>query len=46
VTPINYYFDLTPLEYLTGLITERGFMTPNDIKQYIKNMRIHRIFSD
>jgi len=46
VTPINYYFDLTPLEYLTGIITERGFMTPNDIKQYIKNMRIHRIFSD
>jgi len=46
VTPINYYFDLTSLEYLTGIITERGFMTPNDIKQYVKNMRIHRIFSD
>ncbi len=46
VTPINYYFDLTPLEYLTGIITEGGFMAPNDIKQYIKNMSIHRIFSD
>ena len=46
VTPINYYFDLTPIEYLTGVIAEGGFMAPNDIKQHIKDMRIHKIFSD
>jgi len=46
VTPINLYFDLTPLEYITGIITELGFMTPNDLKKHMKNMRIHRIFSD
>lgn len=46
VVPINYYFDLTPLEYLTDIITERGIMTPKDIEQYIKNLNIHKTFSD
>ncbi len=46
VEPINYYFDLTPLKYLTSIITEQGIMTPRDIKQYIKNLKIHKTFSD
>jgi len=46
VTPVNYYFDLTPLEYLTGVITESGMMTSNDVEQYVKNFKIHRVFSD
>jgi translation initiation factor 2B subunit (eIF-2B alpha/beta/delta family) len=46
VTPINYYFDITPLEYLTGILTEKGLMTPNKMKQYINTLRLHKVFSD
>ncbi len=31
VTIENYYFDDTPLEILTGVITEDGILTPNEI---------------
>ncbi|MFW6120449.1 MAG: translation initiation factor eIF-2B [Petrotogales bacterium] len=46
VAPINFYFDLTPLSYLTGIITEGGIMTPTQIKQYIKRLRIHPMLSN
>jgi translation initiation factor 2B subunit (eIF-2B alpha/beta/delta family) len=42
VNIINYYFDLTPLNYLTGIITEEGVKSPNEIKQYIRSLRIHK----
>jgi translation initiation factor 2B subunit (eIF-2B alpha/beta/delta family) len=28
VTVVNYYFDLTPLDYLAGIITEDGIISP------------------
>lgn len=31
VTVENYYFDDTPLEILTGVITEKGILTPGEI---------------
>jgi translation initiation factor 2B subunit (eIF-2B alpha/beta/delta family) len=46
VTPINRYFDLTPLTYLTGVVTEKGIMTPSEIKEYMKGLKIHRLLSD
>lgn len=39
VTAVNYYFDLTPLEYLTGVITESGQFTPSDLKQHFKKLK-------
>ena len=46
VVIINHYFDLTPLDYLTGIITEGGVESPDKIKRYIKNFRIHRALYD
>ncbi len=41
VTPVNPYFDLTPLEYLTGVITERGVLTTETVKKDIRSLMIH-----
>jgi translation initiation factor 2B subunit (eIF-2B alpha/beta/delta family) len=44
VTPINYYFDFTPLEFLTGIVTENKILKPPEIKERIKNLKIHNSF--
>lgn len=41
VTPINYYFDLTPLEFITGIVTEKQILKPQEIEEKIKNLKIH-----
>jgi translation initiation factor 2B subunit (eIF-2B alpha/beta/delta family) len=41
VTPINYYFDLTPLEFLSGIITENEILKPKEIIEKIKHLKIH-----
>jgi translation initiation factor 2B subunit (eIF-2B alpha/beta/delta family) len=42
VTPVNYYFDYTPLEYITGIITEKEILDPAKVRKKIKNLKIHR----
>jgi len=42
VTPVNYYFDYTPIEYITGVITEKEILKPDDVKRVIKNLNIHK----
>jgi len=42
VNIINYYFDLTPLDHLTGIITEFGVKSPNKIIQYMDSLKIHK----
>ncbi|MGQ0794288.1 MAG: hypothetical protein ACT4NX_09450 [Deltaproteobacteria bacterium] len=37
---VNRYFDLTPLCYITGFITEGGALDSKDLLQRIKNSRI------
>lgn len=44
VTPINYYFDLTPLEYLTGVLTEKEILKYPDIKGKINGLKIYKDF--
>lgn len=41
VTPINYYFDFTSLEFLTGIITENKTLKPQEIKEKINHLKIH-----
>jgi translation initiation factor eIF-2B subunit delta len=41
LTPVNLYFDSTPLEYLTGLITEQGILPPGDFERSLRDRRIH-----
>ncbi len=33
VTAVNYYFDLTPTEYVSGFVTEDGILTPAQMSE-------------
>jgi len=41
VEVVNRYFDLTPLEYLTGIVTEEGMLSPNEVREIINGRRLH-----
>ncbi|MFQ6001079.1 MAG: translation initiation factor eIF-2B [Anaerolineae bacterium] len=41
VEVINRYFDLTPLEYLTGIVTEEGMLSPTEVREIISRRRLH-----
>ncbi|MCB0223280.1 MAG: translation initiation factor eIF-2B [Anaerolineae bacterium] len=41
VTVLNYYFDHTPLDYVSGLITERGVLSPAGLGQIFEDLTIH-----
>ena len=41
VEVVNRYFDLTPLEYLTGIVTEEGMLSPNEVREIISERRLH-----
>jgi methylthioribose-1-phosphate isomerase len=41
IAVINYYFDTTPLNLFNGIITEKGFFQPVDIKEYIQKQSLH-----
>lgn len=43
VTPINYYFDITPLEYITGIITEKGILSPLEIQEHINKLPMQSV---
>lgn len=46
VTPINLYFDVTPLELFTGVITELGLKNKNEIQTLIEEKPIHKLFEN
>ncbi len=37
---INYYFDKTPLRYLTGAVTEKGLLTPDRLHNLIETFPV------
>ncbi|HAL62172.1 MAG TPA: initiation factor 2B [Chloroflexi bacterium] len=41
VEVINRYFDFTPLEYLTGIVTEEGMLSPTEVREIISKRRLH-----
>jgi len=41
IAVINYYFDTTPLNLFNGIITEKGFFQPVDIKEFIQKQSLH-----
>lgn len=43
VTPLNLYFSVTPLELLTGIVTERGMLTPTKITIIAAAMKTHPV---
>ena len=42
ITPVNYYFDLTPLDFITGIITEKGILSPFEIQEHIKKLLLNK----
>jgi translation initiation factor 2B subunit (eIF-2B alpha/beta/delta family) len=41
VTAQNYYFDCTPLDYLTGVITEQEILTPPTLVKRLQQLTVH-----
>ena len=46
VTPINFYFDATPLNLIKGIITETGVKNQTEIKNYIERFAVHNLFKN
>jgi len=38
---INRTFDITPLSHLTGVITEKGLLSPREIQMQLKQVHFH-----
>ena len=43
---VNRYFDLTPLDCVTGIITERGILTAREATSELAGMEIHSRLTD
>ncbi len=41
VKPVNHYFDVTPLDLLTGIITESGILTPRGVSRLLSKYPAH-----
>jgi len=41
VEVIKRYFDFTPLDYLTGIVTEEGMLGPTEVREIISQRRLH-----
>lgn len=46
VTPVNTYFEITPLNFFTGIITEKGIMSPDETMQHMKKKKVHSVFME
>ena len=33
ITVLNYHFDVTPLDYVSGIVTEEGVLTPAELRE-------------
>jgi translation initiation factor 2B subunit (eIF-2B alpha/beta/delta family) len=36
----NFYFELTPLDDFTGIVTEKGILNPDDVREELRKKRI------
>jgi translation initiation factor 2B subunit (eIF-2B alpha/beta/delta family) len=36
----NIYFDFTPMKYVTGFLTDKGRMSKNQVRKYIKEINL------
>jgi translation initiation factor eIF-2B subunit delta len=46
VEVVNLYFDVTPLEYLTGVVTEQGILSVSELVKALGQINIHDILLD
>lgn len=43
VEVLNYYFEVTPLEYVSGLVTEKGMLTQAELEEMLGGLKIHEM---
>jgi translation initiation factor eIF-2B subunit delta len=43
VEVLNYYFEVTPLEYVSSLVTERGELTQEELEEMLDGLKIHQM---
>ncbi len=43
VTVLNYYFDLTPLELVSGVVTEKGLLEHAEICKMLRELETHKL---
>jgi len=43
VTVLNYYFDLTPLECVSGLVTEKGLLQHAEVLKMLSQLETHKL---
>jgi translation initiation factor eIF-2B subunit delta len=41
VEALNYYFDLTPLTYLTAIVTERGTLSAAEVEKNLQEIKVY-----
>jgi translation initiation factor eIF-2B subunit delta len=46
VTVLNLYFDVTPLTYVRGVVTERGILTANELDELLGQLKMHDLLLD
>jgi len=46
VKPVNYWFERTPLELITGLATNQGFLRPDEVASLVKSSTISDLLVD
>jgi translation initiation factor 2B subunit (eIF-2B alpha/beta/delta family) len=42
----NYYFDQTPLEYISAIVTEQGVLTAEGVQAWLASTRLHPALHD
>jgi len=43
VTVLNLYFDVTPLEYVSGVVTEKGVLSRGQLEDILGRLRVHEM---
>jgi methylthioribose-1-phosphate isomerase len=46
VEVLNLYFDVTPLKYLSGVVTEEGVLAPGGLRDSISQLKTHEMLLD
>lgn len=46
VQVLNLYFDVTPLDYVSGMVTERGILAGGELDEILEQLKMHEMLLD
>jgi translation initiation factor eIF-2B subunit delta len=46
VTPANFYFDITPLPFFNGIVTENDLLTPDLVARQLHSLELHPVLRE